>query len=228
MKNLFKICVLLLTLTSCSKWDIHKQSQCKILTLNSTKYSYDTQGRLISINAQNGYSATYKYSASSVVIQYSSSRDEYLLNSKGLAISETDYDANNKVTYKATFEYDSNDFLIKRVYQGYDPATGKVTFESEVNYVIKDGNTVSVTYKSGLKYTYSFYQDKIRLHTFGDDFTGKSDKNLIKSVDSDSYTDDYTYEFIGDMISSRLISELNKTTKLKSTYKYNNYSYQCE
>jgi hypothetical protein len=140
----------------------------------SETYSYDAQGRITLIEYSNGNREEYAYAANQVTISYGDTSPNppyvvtYSLNSKGLAESSSD---------GRTFEYNAEGYLVKE----------NLGVDSFVYYNYINGNLAARTRlgPGGIILDYSFrtyIADKLELRDYGLAFRGKSNRNLVQTM----------------------------------------------
>jgi YD repeat-containing protein len=192
-------------------------------------YSYDNQGRAILITNSDSKKTVYEYTPGLVTVRYFNSAGVnsithvHELNGNGKSIRRTD---TNKPGYEELRDYNADGTLKKSTVK--DGAVVTVH-----DYFYSDGNLeMSKTFENGIhlgSIMYTYYSDKINNLSNvekGSDFTGKPNKNLLKSV---SYEDEngfvfsvinsqYEFDAKGRVI--KLIETLEGGTPEIGTYTY--------
>jgi len=158
-------------------------------------YEYDGQNRLIKIIEDEGKGniTTFYYVTNHVkcVCSDSSYNRSFFLNDKGYVQKEGDY---------ATFEYDSDGYLLKMKYSDDDI----------ICYTWKDGDMIEYGRDGVRNIKFTYYDDinKInfdpsQIFMFGDDmfldtivpyFAGRKSKHLLKSITDESVDATFEYE----------------------------------
>lgn len=153
----------------------------------SETYSYDAQGRVTLIDYSNGIREEYTYAANQVTVTISDTSStplfvtNYSLDSKGLAESSSD---------GRTFEYNAEGYLVKE----------NLGVDSFVYYNYINGNLAARTRlgPGGIILDYSFRTytaDNLELRDYGLAFRGKSNRNLVQTMQFSGFIDFHTYEF---------------------------------
>jgi YD repeat-containing protein len=189
MKKSFRTLVVLLTVagvcftTSCSKKAaVNGKVKSETSTTTggtavTTTYTYDSQGRVISIQDNSG-TETYSYSQSNVTkTSVSGQVTIYTLNNQG-------YAGSNNVG--ATYTYDNNGYL-----NGIS-----VTGVGSESITISNGDAVSATVitTGTITYLYTFLSN-VDYRDFGQSFLGKSNTHVINSYTVTSGSNSTTYTF---------------------------------
>ncbi|MBS1603735.1 MAG: hypothetical protein JST42_13785 [Bacteroidetes bacterium] len=170
----------------------------------ATKFTYDSQGRILRSVESDSILTTFTYAADSVVAN-TTVNNAFVLrtithnNKDGLATSlRATYNAEGTLWYHLTYEYNGQQVIRSSFTASTRPDTQITTF------TWSGGNMVSLTSVSDTNSTtekWEYYTDQPRQQgdaSFFDQFTGGFEiirnKNLLKSRDGVAYT----YEFIHD------------------------------
>jgi hypothetical protein len=198
--------------------------------VSSETYQYDSKGRIIReiekaiINDSLTYTFNYMYyySGSTITVKYGLNSDSmellssYILNSKGLVISVTNFNSGSN-----TYEYNSEGYLVKKI------STSKSGETDSTLYDYQNGNIVSWTFAGSVSYTKTYQYltnttNTIDLENKGISFFGKQSKNLILNVIT-QYPDQtdtiaYTYEFDSKNRVEKQIKNSSTTSYITFTY----------
>src|SRR5258705_4590443 len=177
---------------------------------NISTYTYDAQGRISKVTISDGSGYEYEYLSGIVNkkeyhaghILYATYKLE--LNADGLKIRTT---ASNSPVYEELYQYNADKTLAKQIGH-YDNGAGGIITQV-VDYFYSNGNCDSSRFigNNGLWQTSilrTYYTDKLNglgKNSFGNNFEGKDNKNLMKSEiyaapDGTTGTpSNYTYEF---------------------------------
>jgi len=232
----FLFLAIVLGLGACKKDSNDSSSGSSVAKILSTAYyengnlaftqtiQYDASGKPVKVTADDGSFYYVAIGPSSVVITsfdtlgVQDGTDNYILNAKGLAISQVstwnkpgnknDMFKHHKNTGKGsssyTYEYDANNYLIKNIYT--EGGVGDT-----VIYTISGGNTTTATTVGSFPFVQSYQFLTNKTNTIGNEnmgvsFLGKQDKNLISATtytfDAGSQTinTSYTYDSKGRVL----------------------------
>lgn len=241
-----------LLFSACKKNDNRTQQQqlgtnCKIISTQedsdpATTYSYDASGNIIKVANLYGYgNGTFTYQTSSVTFN----------NSGDGTTQSFNIDASGRITADKyySYKYNSDGYLIERAYSPY------LASESfELSYT--DGNLTSVVIDGFETVTITYYTDQAVQNLLGYEnalqshlifnestysnfniaFTGKSSKNLVKSITKkrsidgaeQTFNDTYVYKKDADgKIVSIIITSIADGGFFNGVSTVN-FTYQCQ
>ncbi len=193
MKTLMKCIVvvtMLITIASCKKED-RLDSNCRnfeqLASFNaqtnafysSTDFTYTSSGQVQSSLYSNGYNEKFEY-VGNVINLYDPATNRkttvYELNAAGFVIKRTSYNTLNIVASVETFTRNSQNYVVKSVYNGYHP-NGKVSRE------LTRDNQVSI-----------YNQNLMRIRTYVTDLSFDYITGAQSTIDNYTQAIEYTYD----------------------------------
>ena len=232
MKNskiLFAVCVFIITagFTACKKNnDAKPVCRINLFTLGGQVYtiSYNSNGKVISLTTNSGFSQTYAYSATTTVITSSnsgafSSKATVTLNAAGLATNvRTELNSSGTEWMNDAYEYNGEE-LIKQTSTRSSDNTQNITTYTWFNH-----NPISQTAGSSTE-TLGYYADKPRQNGDYLDFfqlIGGYEflrtKNLLKTFGNSTLTYDFGTD--GNIAALAITSPGGAPSTI-------NYQYEC-